>query len=318
MRAQALTRVAACVAMAVAVVVPAGASYAANGRIAVVLWSEACGSMDCEQLPDGVVLVRPDGGAARRVPLAGASRPRFSSDGRFLAAEAGWQAPGGPGIAVGAPDARRFRYVDRADWQSYWGMDWSPRSDDLVFAKDSDSDLLLVRISVETGQRVTLGAGLGPAWSPDGRWIAFRRSVNETPAVWVTSPQGDGTRMLTPQGGSVQGWSADGRRVVFRRDEGDAGDGLFAVDVVTGAMTRMKPPHRRRGLLSPDGRLRVTTGPGGVYVARRDGSHRRRIMGPARRWGSDGYAVCDWQPIGTVRRFADWRARVSPDPLCAR
>jgi len=57
-----------------------------------------------------------------------------------------------------------------------------------------------------------------PAWSPDGQWIAFSRSVNNNVDVYVIGVDGEGLTRLTidPGNDSVPAWTPDGRQIVFR------------------------------------------------------------------------------------------------------
>jgi TolB protein len=62
-----------------------------------------------------------------------------------------------------------------------------------------------------------------PAWSPDGRTIAFSRGNGEGPEeLWVIDLAMRGERMLTAQGlmDYSPSWSPDGRLVAFRRSYG--------------------------------------------------------------------------------------------------
>ena len=59
-----------------------------------------------------------------------------------------------------------------------------------------------------------LARGSTPAWSPDGRQIAFLRSG----AIYVMNA--DGTRQRRLARGSAPAWSPDGRRIVFVREQG--------------------------------------------------------------------------------------------------
>jgi Tol biopolymer transport system component len=248
------------------------------------------------------VLARPDGSGVRRVPLARSFDPQFSADGRFLAVRVFVR-----GIAIGRWDAPRLRFVDRADWLAYTDMAWSPRSAQLVFARayEGTEATKLILVSAPTGRRRTLGTGDNPTWSPNGRWIAFLDTVRATTQVMVTRPDGSGRRTLAtfPDAGTdttIERWSADGRKVVFRRHGGISGDDrLLAVNVSTGAIVGVPWPRRRQpaGVLSPDGRLLALSDANGVYVMRRDGSGRRRILGPPHAWRVDGFTIAAWQPV---------------------
>ena len=56
-----------------------------------------------------------------------------------------------------------------------------------------------------------------PAWSPDGRQLAFLRPVDEKPQVFVMAIGGGEARQLTrcKQGANAPKWSPDGRQVLF-------------------------------------------------------------------------------------------------------
>jgi Tol biopolymer transport system component len=60
-----------------------------------------------------------------------------------------------------------------------------------------------------------------PAWSPNGRWIAFTRSAMEDPAgvpqLWLVRPDGSDLRQVTQLAGGAHSatWSPNGRRLAF-------------------------------------------------------------------------------------------------------
>src|SRR5205823_1499205 len=56
-----------------------------------------------------------------------------------------------------------------------------------------------------------------PAWSPDGRQLAFVRTVEEKPQVFVMAADGGEARQLTrfKYGATGPKWSPDGRQVLF-------------------------------------------------------------------------------------------------------
>jgi dipeptidyl aminopeptidase/acylaminoacyl peptidase len=57
-----------------------------------------------------------------------------------------------------------------------------------------------------------------PAWSPDGRWIAFVSDRGKKSQIWLLPAQGGEARQLTHlEGGPIRqlAWSPDGRRILF-------------------------------------------------------------------------------------------------------
>jgi TolB protein len=62
------------------------------------------------------------------------------------------------------------------------------------------------------------GQDYSPAWSPDGRRIAFA-SVRGglTPSIWVMNADGARQRRLTRLSGEYPAWSPDGRAIAFDR-----------------------------------------------------------------------------------------------------
>ena len=90
-----------------------------------------------------------------------------------------------------------------------------------------------------------------PAWSPDGRWIAFHRAVPSQygpPGLYITSRDNGSPRLLL-QGNALfpreVSFSPDGRRLVC-----NAGNQLVLVDLTTGQATR--PMFTDNGAIHPD------------------------------------------------------------------
>jgi dipeptidyl aminopeptidase/acylaminoacyl peptidase len=107
-------------------------------------------------------------------------------------------------------------------------------------------DIHLFELDVESGEHRQLTQGsfdvYGFAPSPDGRRIAYVRSREGRFAhrtdLWVCQADGSQARQLTDDLATVLApvWSPDGRRIAFAaaRDDGDAQNGLYAVDVEGG------------------------------------------------------------------------------------
>ena len=113
--------------------------------------------------------------------------------------------------------------------------------------------------------RITHDAGevVAPVFSPDGRWIAFTRSLGQTRDVYVVASTGGKAKRLTFDGLGVDGddlvlgWTPGGDRIVFLSSHGASNSHAFRA--FTAPMTGGAPeplPLDRAGLVSfsPDGR----------------------------------------------------------------
>ncbi len=87
-----------------------------------------------------------------------------------------------------------------------------------------------------------------PAWSPDGKWIAFgRRQVrtNASRQLWLTAADGAEARPLTDDPALTVGpphWSPDGRYLLFQRfnmQEANAQPAIWLLELATGAQTQL-------------------------------------------------------------------------------
>ncbi len=105
-----------------------------------------------------------------------------------------------------------------------------------------------VREGAAAPRRVTQGDGpleYGPAWSPDGRWLAYTTfSDNEGGHLWRVSAAGGTPERLTTQPGEYvhPAWSPDGTRIVVAKGAGATSRGRTLThnawwDIVTVAAT---------------------------------------------------------------------------------
>jgi Tol biopolymer transport system component len=166
---------------------------------------------------------------------------------------------------------------------------------DLLFVSTKDGDYAIFgadaegkhvrRLTKEKGDPSTLSGlffQVEPAWSPDGRQIAFASHRDGTSHIYVMQADGTGAKRLTnsAKDDDHPAWSPDGSRIIFGRE-----GALYGVPAGGG------PAHRvGRGFgnaadptWSPDGKLiaydyRV---PGfsirELYVMRADGRGKRRV-----------------------------------------
>ena len=178
----------------------------------------------------------------------GAARDRFvqySPDGKSLAyvsdqsgREELWVVP-----TDGSAPAQKLTDIDALK-QSY---NWSPDSKEIAFASSDDK---LRKLTVATKQVVELDTsrygGFGaPAWSPDGKWIAYSKpDVSRTSDIFVIAAAGDDK---TPHkitfdsnnDGNPQ-FSADGRKLYFQRVESTGGNTPNSVQIYSVLLERQE------------------------------------------------------------------------------
>ena len=101
---------------------------------------------------------------------------------------------------------------------------------------------------------MTFDAGLQsePAWSPDGRFIAYSSDKSGNFDIWVQPVGGGDAVQVTksPAHDWQPDWSPDGNQIVFRSER--EGGGLFVVPAL-GGRERKVSPFGYRPRWSPDG-----------------------------------------------------------------
>ena len=107
--------------------------------------------------------------------------------------------------------------------------DWSSEGE-LLVVRPFGGNILAVDVATGATRDVvaTGRAENDPAWSPNGRWLAYASSRTGRPEVWVRAyPEGVPQR-ISSNGGIEPRWSADGRELYFLQ-----GNAMMAVAVET-------------------------------------------------------------------------------------
>ena len=242
----------------------------------------------------GVYVVNADGSFRLRLARNG-SAPAWSPDGRTIAFFSGTK------IYLMNADGSEHRPLTRSLGAGRKrSLAWSPDGRKLAFLTDRDcrqfcfnlyvvgsdgSGLRNLTLELAAGGSPGRGPASDPAWSPDGRKLAFvRLNARLGSPIYVVKADGSGLRRLTrgPTLDFEPTWSPDGRKLAFVSDR----DGNSEVYVMNADGSGQRNLTRNPALdsdpaWSPDGRsiaFRSTRdGNPEIHIMNADGSGQRNL-----------------------------------------
>jgi TolB protein len=132
--------------------------------------------------------------------------------------------------------------------------DWSSRGL-VAFQRgysDTGSDIYVVRQDGSGLRRMTFRGGESPAWSPDGRRLAFSRGFDEIQHIYVLDLRSRRLKRLTDLRGIEPTWSPDGRWIAFSADETRRRGGIYVVRARGGRARRIATQPFLHSYSSPD------------------------------------------------------------------
>jgi hypothetical protein len=150
-----------------------------------------------------------------------------------------------------APDGSDVRAMPDTD-SSMQGLAWSPDGSRLAFETgDFDGPHAVGLMNADGTDRTVLpgtdsDSATAPAWSPDGRTIAFVRDTGQDTGVWLYDLEDQTARQITAYSDTDHGdtnpvWSPDGRLVAFERTVGPYERSLYVVQPDGSGLRRMGP-----------------------------------------------------------------------------
>jgi dipeptidyl aminopeptidase/acylaminoacyl peptidase len=229
-----------------------------------------------------IYAVNVDGSGLTRLTHDGqAESPLPSPDGKLIAFN------GSQGMAVMSRDGSNVQDVAGC----YAVGSWAPDSQRIVCRTSAES---LGILDVADGTVEPLSTGSAPAWSPDGRSIAY---VDD--GLWVRDVASGKARPLNRRAVEGASWSPDSKQLAFAVQTATSHD-LYVVRADGSAEQRIARGIETLGAWSPvDSRIAfvrfLPRGPEAVYTLRADGTGLRRVSGgvageaarePA--WSGDG------------------------------
>lgn len=181
----------------------------------------------------------------------------------------------------------------------------APSPDRSAVALDLQGRIWVLPFKGGQAQPITpvMDEGRFPAWSPDGKWLAYQFYRNGGWHIWISKPDGSDQRQLTfgTSDEREPRWTADGGTILFGSDRDHSFD-IWQVDVATGVTSKASTASGNPASdeyypdASPDGRsiaYVTAAGRGQSLIIETDGQARKLLTVEG-----DDLALPRWSPDG--------------------
>jgi len=126
------------------------------------------------------------------------------------------------------------------------GLDWSPDGKTITVAALRSGRNVVQILDARSGRiRKTIDPRLdaisNPAWSFDGRFVAFRGMLDGRSDLWIHDLETNTTRRLTNDAAEDDepAFSPDGKRIAFSSDRGGNGRDIWILEIASGSFERV-------------------------------------------------------------------------------
>jgi len=187
---------------------------------------------------------------------------------------------------------------------------WSKRRRSIAFLTTREStSASIYQMDIKGGRLKALVTDMSiiatvPAWSPDGKWIAFDSGADQSDLHLINNKTGE-VRNLTenPAADRFYGWSPDGKQILFVSNRGEQpvnNPAIYIITIESLEVVQLTESESVNVLASwsPDGKKIAFTsdrdGNAEIYVVDSNGDHLTRLTNNQR---FDGFPI--WSPDGS-------------------